>query len=167
MVQATLLAPTRALAWSQNRLMSHGSYQSTPLSDRTHTLRPESNLLFYSSSAIDKEFGFIAGNGGLLRQYVNHRDEASPFCDRVAERFQAPLSCHAEERVAIEKQCRVGGIFGRRTRLHPDLEAIPTPGHCPGSTCFLRDSPEGKVLFTGDILYPSGASTSRKATNPR
>lgn len=33
---------------------------------------------------------------------------------------------------------------------------IPTPGHSPGSTCFLVHSPTGqRYLFTGDTLYRS------------
>jgi glyoxylase-like metal-dependent hydrolase (beta-lactamase superfamily II) len=32
------------------------------------------------------------------------------------------------------------------------LQAIHTPGHTPGSTCFLI----GKHLFTGDTLFPGG-----------
>ena len=40
---------------------------------------------------------------------------------------------------------------GRRLRLR----TIHTPGHTPGSTCFLL---EGKpVLFSGDTLFPGGA----------
>jgi glyoxylase-like metal-dependent hydrolase (beta-lactamase superfamily II) len=32
------------------------------------------------------------------------------------------------------------------------LQAIHTPGHTPGSTCFLI----GQHLFTGDTLFPGG-----------
>lgn len=32
------------------------------------------------------------------------------------------------------------------------LEAIHTPGHSPGSTCFL--DPDNRILFTGDHFYP-------------
>lgn len=43
--------------------------------------------------------------------------------------------------------------FDERTKLHPDLEAIPTPGHTPGATAFLWSSEGRKYLFTGDSLY--------------
>ena len=33
------------------------------------------------------------------------------------------------------------------------FQAIHTPGHTPGSTCFLLD---GRHLFTGDTLFPGG-----------
>ena len=38
------------------------------------------------------------------------------------------------------------------------LQAIHTPGHTPGSTCFLY----GKHLFTGDTLFPGGPGNTQK-----
>jgi len=38
------------------------------------------------------------------------------------------------------------------------LQAIHTPGHTPGSTCFLV----GKHLFTGDTLFPGGPGNTQK-----
>ena len=43
--------------------------------------------------------------------------------------------------------------FGRH-----ELRAIHTPGHTPGSTCFLL----GKHLFTGDTLFPGGPGNTQK-----
>lgn len=40
-------------------------------------------------------------------------------------------------------------------KIEEDILAIPTPGHCPGSTCFLLEHQGEKLLFTGDTLYPS------------
>lgn len=37
------------------------------------------------------------------------------------------------------------------------LQAIHTPGHTPGSTCFLI----GKHLFTGDTLFPGGPGNTK------
>jgi glyoxylase-like metal-dependent hydrolase (beta-lactamase superfamily II) len=37
------------------------------------------------------------------------------------------------------------------------LKALHTPGHTPGSTCFLI----GKHLFTGDTLFPGGPGTTK------
>jgi glyoxylase-like metal-dependent hydrolase (beta-lactamase superfamily II) len=42
--------------------------------------------------------------------------------------------------------------FGKRSIL-----ALSTPGHTPGSTCFLV----GKHLFSGDTLFPGGPGKSR------
>jgi glyoxylase-like metal-dependent hydrolase (beta-lactamase superfamily II) len=38
------------------------------------------------------------------------------------------------------------------------LRAIHTPGHTPGSTCFLY----GQHLFTGDTLFPGGPGNTQK-----
>ncbi len=38
------------------------------------------------------------------------------------------------------------------------LQAIHTPGHTPGSTCFLI----GRHLFTGDTLFPGGPGNTQK-----
>jgi glyoxylase-like metal-dependent hydrolase (beta-lactamase superfamily II) len=39
------------------------------------------------------------------------------------------------------------------------FQAIHTPGHTPGSTCFWLDS---KHLFTGDTLFPGGPGNTQK-----
>ena len=42
---------------------------------------------------------------------------------------------------------------GRRLRVGShEIEAIHTPGHTPGSTCYLA----GNFLFSGDTLFPGG-----------
>lgn len=38
------------------------------------------------------------------------------------------------------------------------LQAIHTPGHTPGSTCFLI----GRHLFTGDTLFPGGPGNTQR-----
>jgi glyoxylase-like metal-dependent hydrolase (beta-lactamase superfamily II) len=40
-----------------------------------------------------------------------------------------------------------------RHRVDDDLEVIPMPGHTPGSTAYLWDTGEHRLLFTGDSLY--------------
>ena len=42
-------------------------------------------------------------------------------------------------------------------RLH--LRTIATPGHTPGSMCFLLD--EAPVLFSGDTLFPGGPGATK------
>ena len=43
------------------------------------------------------------------------------------------------------------------------LRVITTPGHTPGSTCFIT----GQHLFTGDTLFPGGPGHSRSPENLR
>ena len=96
---------------------------------------------------------YISQKGGLSFQMLNHRDEASPYSDKVLERFHAPLICHHLEEKAVSKLCKVrqtisgGEIFG-------NIKTIHTPGHCPGSTCFLVSRDDENILFSGDTLYP-------------
>jgi glyoxylase-like metal-dependent hydrolase (beta-lactamase superfamily II) len=44
------------------------------------------------------------------------------------------------------------------------FQAIHTPGHTPGSTCFVLApaSSSGKHLFTGDTLFPGGPGNTQK-----
>lgn len=37
-----------------------------------------------------------------------------------------------------------------------ELGVLHTPGHTPGSVSFYLDTPEGKLLFTGDTLFQRG-----------
>ncbi len=46
------------------------------------------------------------------------------------------------------------------------LRAMATPGHTPGSTCYLLESPESRAagepahVFTGDTIFPGGPGRS-------
>jgi glyoxylase-like metal-dependent hydrolase (beta-lactamase superfamily II) len=43
------------------------------------------------------------------------------------------------------------------------FQAIHTPGHTPGSTCFVfLSAPSGRHLFTGDTLFPGGPGNTQK-----
>ena len=75
---------------------------------------PFGNTLFYSSKYIEDHFDFIAQKGGLSFQMLNHRDEASPYSDKVLERFHAPLICHHLEEKTVSRLCKVGQNHFRR-----------------------------------------------------
>jgi glyoxylase-like metal-dependent hydrolase (beta-lactamase superfamily II) len=115
--------------------------------------RSEGNLLLYSSGRIADEAEALLAQGGLVRQYLNHRHQAMASCDWVSERFAAPLFVPESERATIGETCRVGATFGRREHHFPDFEVIPIPGHTEGSTCFLWDDGQRRYLFTGDTIY--------------
>jgi hypothetical protein len=119
--------------------------------------REQGNLLVYRSAALQLDGETVNGLGGITRQYLNHRHEASPVCDWVAQTFGAPLLCHAEDARAVSETCNVDETFSERHDLDDDFEVIPTPGHTPGATAFLWDTGEHRCLFTGDTVYfPSG-----------
>ena len=112
------------------------------------------HVLFYGSSRVEGVFDALDRLGGVSLQLVNHRHEATPQADLVRHRFGARFLCHLLERQACAEYCNVDGTF-EEGWLAPDLLAMHTPGHCPGSTCFLWNSPHARVLFTGDTLYLS------------
>jgi hypothetical protein len=115
--------------------------------------REGGNILVYRSDTLPREAAAIHALGGISRQYLNHRHEAAPVCDWVAEEFGAPLFSHAEEAPSVAATCHVRGTFTKRHRLDDDFEVIPTPGHTSGATAFLWDSGEHRVLFTGDTIF--------------
>ena len=115
--------------------------------------RERGNLLLYRANTLEQDIRAVKDFGGLSRQYLNHRHEASPTCDWVAKTFGAPLHCHENERRSVSESCNVDETFSERHHLEYDFEVIPTPGHTSGATAFLWDSGEHRCLFTGDTIY--------------
>ena len=145
---------------SMHELFDHIFYTDSdqPFGNDTETraflvIQQNGNLLFYSSSKIEQHFEFIREHNGLASQYLTHRDEASEYCDKVREEFDAPLVCHEKEKAAISEKCTVDEVFDERGQHAPDLEVIPTPGHCPGSSCYQVIIDGVSYLFTGDTIY--------------
>ena len=125
-----------------------------PMEIRAYLLeRAAGNLLVYRSAALPDDRARVDDLGGVARQYLNHSHEASPACDRVSELFGAPVHVHADDAAETARSCTVGGTFSDRHRVDDDFEVIPAPGHTPGATAFLWDSPGHRVLFTGDTIF--------------
>lgn len=62
----------------------------------------------------------------------------------------APVLAHPSDAMPVPSEA-VGD--GDRIRVgSAELVALHTPGHTPGSTCYLL----GETLFTGDTLFPAG-----------
>jgi hydroxyacylglutathione hydrolase len=87
----------------------------------------------------------------------------------VKEGTGAPIRLHPDDRPLYDALPRQAELFGLRaeTPLPPDapladgeiirfgshqVSALHTPGHTPGSTCFLLGGPS-PVLFSGDTLF--------------
>ncbi|WP_119460603.1 MBL fold metallo-hydrolase [Rhodospirillaceae bacterium SYSU D60014] len=116
-------------------------------------LRNGGNVLFYSSGHSD-DYRRIQALGGITHQYLSHKDEAGPPLVRIKQMFGSKLCCHRLEEKAVSEASPVDLAFEKREIHLGDIEVIPTPGHTPGSTCFLFKSPHGKsYLFTGDTIY--------------
>lgn len=121
-----------------------------------------SNVLFYSPAG-DADLDEIERLGGVAHQYLSHRDEAGPVLAVIGRRFGARLHAPAAERAEIEVHRRIDvALTGRHVDAN-GIEVVPTPGHTPGSMCYLVPGGAGaRYLFTGDTLYvdASGAWTA-------
>lgn len=85
-----------------------------------------------------------------IAQTHGHWDHVQALGELVT-RLSIPVAAHPGDSypVAIDRDVADGDRveFGRRS-----LEVIHTPGHTPGSVCFLS----GRHLFSGDTLFPGG-----------
>jgi hypothetical protein len=111
--------------------------------------RKQGNLLVYAVNQLASDAPVVAELGGVARQYLNHRHEASV----ASERIGAPLYCHEEERKSVAKKITLQGTFASRHMLDDDFEVIPTPGHTSGTTAYLWASRGHRFLFTSDTIY--------------
>jgi hydroxyacylglutathione hydrolase len=110
------------------------------------------NALFYSV-ATDADFDALDELGGIAHHYLSHRDEAGPMLARIADRFGSQLHAPVAERVEISEHAAIDVPLENRHVDANGIEIIPTPGHTPGSTCYLVDGAAGKYLFTGDTIW--------------
>jgi glyoxylase-like metal-dependent hydrolase (beta-lactamase superfamily II) len=71
----------------------------------------------------------------------------------IQERFGARLHAPATELLEIGTHAHVDVPIGSRHVDRNGIEVIPTPGHSPGSTCYLVPGANGQTyLFTGDTI---------------
>ena len=81
-----------------------------------------------------------------------HPDHWADY-DLVQSATGAPVRCHPAEVIMpaakIDRPLSDGEeiVVGRAA-----IRAMHTPGHTPGSICYLT----GRVLFSGDVLFPGG-----------
>ena len=74
-------------------------------------------------------------------------------CPGSHERFGARLHAPVIELLEIGQHAHVDVPLGSRHVDPNGIEVIPTPGHSPGSTCYLVPGVTGQTyLFTGDTI---------------
>lgn len=120
--------------------------------------REDGNVLFYNTGHAHEVERF-AELGGVRRQYLSHEDELGDTLNLIADRYGSTLVGHRAEREAFARYREPDLLFDGPDVHLGNIELIPTPGHSPGSTCFLVRSPTGKrYLFTGDTLFLNSAN---------
>lgn len=118
--------------------------------------RNDGNVLFYNTSH-RHEIEAMAELGGVAYQFLSHQDELGDSLVWIHERFGTRLGGHVRERTEFARYRAPDILFDEYETLLGNIEVIPVPGHTPGSTCFLVDSPTGqRYLFTGDTIYRNG-----------
>lgn len=97
----------------------------------------------------------------------NHWDHLEGF-DVVTGEWPVPVGIGADDAGKVRDEHGYNDLFdvGHDTKLSIggiNLRCIFTPGHTPGSTCFLlpSETPGAKpFVFTGDTLFPGGPGRS-------
>ena len=86
----------------------------------------------------------------------NHQDHLASL-NEIKEATGAPVGIHSEDAGALEETPGFLVKDGDTIRAGMvELRAIHTPGHTPGSVCYIT----GRHLFSGDTLFPGGPGRS-------
>ena len=73
---------------------------------------------------------------------------------RIADRFGSRLHAPAAELARIGRHAHIDVPLADRHVDSNGVEVVPTPGHSPGSTCYLVPGAQGETyLFTGDTTF--------------
>jgi len=116
-------------------------------------IRDGGNVLFYNTSHRD-DIDIFAALGGVAFQLLSHRDELGDSIAVIRQRYGARLAGHIREQDEFSRIQPPDILFDKREVILGNIEVIPSPGHSPGSTCFLASPANGKrYLFTGDTIY--------------
>ncbi|OWU85365.1 hypothetical protein ATO6_08730 [Oceanicola sp. 22II-s10i] len=112
--------------------------------------RPQGNFIIYNAPGISAAADEIRGMGAPDRLLMNHHHEAM----YGAPRLDVPVWLHEADASRVD--LGIAGTFSGRQMIGDDLEIIPTPGHTPGTTSFLWDNGDHRLLFPGDSLWVQG-----------
>ncbi|GGC97222.1 MBL fold hydrolase [Tersicoccus solisilvae] len=110
--------------------------------------RPHGTVIVYNSPGITAAATAIEALRPT-RLLINHAHEAMygpPGLD-------VPVLVHERDRAETARALPVAQIVDGRQWIDDDLEAIPTPGHTAGTTCYRWTHDGRRVLFTGDAVW--------------
>ncbi|OWU84084.1 hypothetical protein ATO6_13485 [Oceanicola sp. 22II-s10i] len=109
--------------------------------------RPQGNVIVYNAPGISEAADEIREMGWPECLLMNHHHEAM----YGAPRLDLPVWINEADRADVDMA--IAGTFSERHMIDDDLEVIPTPGHTPGTTTFLWNNGEHRLLFPGDSLW--------------
>ena len=112
--------------------------------------REQGNIIIYNSPGITIARSEILELGRPDRLMINHWHEAM----YDAPDLDVPIYVHENDRA--QTKLPIAGTFSKREKVADDLEVIPTPGHTPGTTMFLWDNGEHRLLFSGNAIWVQG-----------
>ncbi len=81
-----------------------------------------------------------------------HMDHVGAL-EEVRDHTEAPVGIHERDAHGLKKAPDFSLEDGQTLALgEVTLQVLHTPGHSPGSVCFLS----GNILFSGDTIFPNG-----------
>lgn len=86
---------------------------------------------------------------------THHHHDHLNLADALSEKFNVPIVLSKQEVECYNIQLNRVETFKQQTFIQAGsiyVQALPTPGHTAGSTCYLIDD----MLFTGDTLFNEG-----------
>ncbi|MEO0801177.1 MAG: MBL fold metallo-hydrolase [Cyanobacteria bacterium J06642_2] len=123
---------------------------------RSHEASPE-NVLIDCPAYSDDMRDLLHELGGVRWLFLTHRTAIGVPASKtgtvaaIARDFNCEIIIQEQEAYLLPHLQLT--TFHRSLQLAPDLRAIWTPGHSPGSSCFYLEK-HGGVLFTGRHLLP-------------
>ena len=121
---------------------------------------PEGNWLIDSPRYVKHLIDAFERRGGIRYIFLTHEDDVAD-ADKYAARFEAKRILHrADAHASPKAEWIVDGSDA--VQLTEDFQAIPVPGHTPGSLALLYRM---KFLFTGDHLWWNPHTRSLEAPN--
>ncbi len=112
-----------------------------------------------SVDAGSNEADFVLGEIGdvgldAILQTHNHGDHVITL-EEVVERTGAKVYAHPDDPLPVEAE-PIGDAAVVSGVGQLEISVLHTPGHTPGSVCFLLSEAGESHLFAGDTLFPGG-----------
>ena len=118
------------------------------------------SVLVDAPGEADKILDRLEGSNPVCILITHRHGDHTAALQEIKDELNIPVAAHVEDAAKLPVEAEMlledGNIvsFGNVT-----LEVLHTPGHTPGSICFLT----GHILLAGDTIFPGGPG---KTNNP-